>query len=141
MLTSMMSVALTPGGSGPPPKKTEAGAENTVPEQCTVGWLGWALPPPTADDETFRITCFVASVVVVVNATGMPWPACPTICPAPLLSCMLGATETVTGPSCSQVRLMICLPGAAGPEATAAPVNAAAAATIEATPISSARGI
>ena len=46
MLPTSVSVDATPGGSWPPAKNTEAGAENTTPEQVVVVWLRWALPPP-----------------------------------------------------------------------------------------------
>src|SRR5215210_2515484 len=137
MLTSIVSVAATPGGSGRPPNRTDAGPANSTPEQLVVAWFGWACPPPTADELLARGVSVVTSVTVVVNATGIPWPCSPTIWPTPLLSPR--DTETVTGRSASQSRSISSLPGGAGPDAAAPPVNMANAAAIVATPHSSPR--
>src|SRR5215207_8040547 len=136
----MVSVASTPGGSGPGPKKSEAGPENTTPEQVVVAWCGWAWPWPTADDSLKITVSVVTSVTVKVNATGMPWPFAPTIWPTPLLFSLPG-TDTVTTPIPTQLRSTTSLPGGAGPDAAAPPVNMANAATIVATPHSSPRCI
>jgi hypothetical protein len=74
----MMSVGLTPGGSGLPSKKTEARPRNNVAEQLVVAWLRWARLWPTADESLSRTVSVVASVIVKVNATGMTWPFAPT---------------------------------------------------------------
>src|SRR5438105_12541900 len=102
MVPWMVSVGSTPDGNGPSSKNADAGASNTTPEQVVVAWLGWAWPPPTADGSLNSTVFVVTSVAVNVNATGIPWPFWPTIWPAPLFFSLRG-TETVTGPSPSQV--------------------------------------
>src|SRR5262249_6436250 len=122
----MMSVAATPGGRSSPKKSDATVSGNGWKLHAVVAWCGCAWPLPTAVVSPNSTVLVVASLTVNVIETGMPWPFSPTIWPAPLLSFSLFGTDTHNVPAEPQSIWMIALPGAAGPDAAAAPAAATA---------------
>src|SRR5579859_3356626 len=70
--TRIVSVAATPGGSGPPAKNFDASSSSGADLHVTELWFWWAGPLDLDSVSLNRTVLVVASVTVNVVETGIP---------------------------------------------------------------------